>query len=291
MGSKEFLCAGLLGLVTIQFVKQSFKILFWRKKAMRLFIISSVILAAITCISTGPTFGQDTAAEIATLQRQIERLQNVMNLGVDEIDRVGGQGAQGFAQQIQNWRNQLSNIDTQIARMDEQIANAAEQQRAGLTSALNNLLRQKAGAEAHLVQLGIQYESELSKLNQEKSQFTGTYNRNIENLNKQLDNLIKVNCCINGTCSQKSRAECVESGGTAVADCAQECLKIYCCKDGVVTETTKAQCASSGGREVNYPSYECEVYKCKTTSGECVDLTRGECEKNGGTPGTKTDCR
>ena len=257
---------------------------------MRIFSITVSSLVVFMLFLTAPVIAQDNAAEIASLQSQISRLQNIMSLGVQELDRVGGQGAQGFAQQITNYEAQLSNIDAQIVKLDEAISNATEQQRTALTQSLNNLLRQKAGAEAYLVQLRLKYDNALSDLNLEKSKFTGKYNQNIDTLNKQLDDLIQVNCCIDGSCTQKSRSECARSGGTEVTDCAQQCSKINCCKGGAVTLTSREQCSASGGNEVNYPSYECETYKCKTKAGECVDATRGECEKNGGVAGTKTEC-
>jgi len=257
---------------------------------MKISFICSVILVVISVIGMGSVSAQDNSAEIANLQHQIDRLQSVMSLGVQEIDRVAGQGAQGMSQQISSWENQLANIDTQIAKLDDAISKASDQQQSGLTQSLNNLLRQKAGAEAYLVQLRMKYENAINHLNREKSKFTGQYNQNIDNLNQQLDNLIQVNCCLDGSCSQKSRADCASAGGAVVSDCAQECSKINCCKDGAVTEISRAQCAATGGTEVKYPSYEGELYKCKTTSGKCVDSTRGECEKNGGVVGTKTDC-
>jgi hypothetical protein len=257
---------------------------------MRIFSITVSSLVVFMLFLTAPVIAQDNAAEIASLQSQIARLQNIMSLGVQELDRVGGQGAQGFAQQITNYEAQLANIDAQIVKLDDAISNATEQQRTALTQSLNNLLRQKAGAEAYLVQLKLKYDNALSDLNLEKSKFTGKYNQSIDTLNKQLDELIQVNCCIDGACTQKSRSECVRSGGTEVTDCAQQCSKINCCKGGTVTSTSREQCSASGGNEVNYPSYECEIYKCKTKSGECVDSTRGECEKNGGVAGRKTEC-
>ncbi len=257
---------------------------------MRILSITVASLVTFTLFFTAPVIAQDNAAEIASLQSQISRLQNLMSLGVEELNRVGGQGAQGFAQQISGYEAQLANIDAQIVKLDEAISNATEQQRTGLTQSLNNLLRQKAGAEAFLVQLRLKYDSALSDLNLEKSKFTGKYNESIDTLNKKLDDLIQVNCCIDGSCTQKSRSECVAAGGTEVTDCAQQCAKINCCKGGTVTLTSREQCSASGGNEVNYPSYECEIYKCKNKSGECVDATRGECEKNGGVVGTKTEC-
>jgi hypothetical protein len=257
---------------------------------MRIFSITVSSLVVFMFFLAAPVIAQDNAAEIASLQSQISRLQNIMSLGVQELDRVGGQGAQGFAQQITNYETQLSNIDGQIVKLDDAISNATEQQRTALTQSLNNLLRQKAGAEAFLVQLRLKYDNALSDLNMEKSKFTGKYNQSIDTLNKQLDDLIQVNCCVDGSCNQKSRSECVRSGGTEVTDCAQQCAKINCCKGGSVSLTSREQCSASGGNEVNYPSYECETYKCKNKSGECVDATRGECEKNGGVAGTKTEC-
>jgi hypothetical protein len=253
-------------------------------------LVCAIIAFVIIVCSAGLAPAQDNAAEIAALQGQIERLKNIMNLGAQEMDRVGGQGIQNLGQQITNWESQLSNIDTQISRLDEQIMNASEQQRAGLTQGLNNILRQKAGAEAFLLRLRNQYQSELEKLNEEKAQLAGKFDQGINALNKQLDKLIQVKCCINGECAQKSRADCVSSGGTEVADCDQQCVKINCCKAGTVTQVSRAECASAGGKEVNYPAYECEIFKCKTKAGQCVDLTRGECEKDGGVVGTKTEC-
>lgn len=248
------------------------------------------ITVFILVFSSGLAPAQDNAAEIASLQAQIERLRNIMNYGVQEMDRVGGQGVQGISQQITNWETQLANIDIQIAKLDEQISNASDQQRNGLNQALNNILRQKAGAEAYLLRLRNEYQSELAKLNAEKSQLSGKFDSSINELNTRLDTLIQVKCCINGVCSQKSRSECVSSGGAEVSDCDQQCVKIDCCKDGKVTRCSRSECSSLGGKEVNYPSYECEIYKCKTKNGDCVELTRGECEKDGGVVGTKTDC-
>ncbi len=257
---------------------------------MRIRGLVCTIAVVLFIFSAGLAPAQDNAAEIAALQGQIERLRNIMNLGAQEMDRVGGQGVQGLAQQITNWENQLTGIDSQISRLDEQISTASEQQRANLTQALNSILRQKAGAEAFLLRLRNQHQSELEKLNEEKAQLAGKFDQNIAVLNKQLDTLVQVKCCQDGECVQKSRAECVSSGGTEVSDCDQQCLRINCCKDGTVTQVSRADCASAGGKEVNYPAYECEIYKCKTKEGQCVDLTRGECEKAGGVVGTKTEC-
>ena len=124
-------------------------------------LVCAIIAIVIIVCSAGLAPAQDNAAEIAALQGQIERLKNIMNLGAQEMDRVGGQGVQNLAQQITNWESQLSNIDTQISRLDEQIMNASEQQRAGLTQGLNNILRQKAGAEAFLLGSGTSIKANL----------------------------------------------------------------------------------------------------------------------------------
>ena len=250
------------------------------------------LLAALTFLGlmAQSAIAQDTAAEIASLQAQIERLKNMVNIASEEVDKNKSQSLQLLEGQMRSWQSQLSNIDSQIARLDQQIASASEQQKNTLIQGLSSMLRQKAAADASLVRLRLQIEEESKKHLEEKSILLGDYNRNIDTLNAQLEKLVKIDCCINGNCEKKTAPECAEAGGTKVSDCSSECARVSCCKDGTVTQVTRSQCASSGGKEVSYPSYECETYKCRKSSGECVDVSRAECEKLGGTVGTKTDC-
>lgn len=236
-------------------------------------------------------FAQDTAAEIASLQAQIERLKSMVNIASEEVDKTKNQNLQTLEGQVRSWQSQLTTIDSQIARLDEQIASASEQQKSTLIQALSGMLRQKAAADAALVRLRLQVDEESKKYSEEKSILLGDYNKNIDTLNAQLEQLVKIDCCIDGSCQKKTAPECVAAGGTKVSDCSSECERISCCKDGVMTQTTRSECALSGGKEVAYPSYECETYKCRKTSGECVDLSRAECEKGGGTVGSKTECQ
>ena len=235
-------------------------------------------------------FAEDTATEIASLQAQIERLKSMVSIASEEVDKSKSQNLQNLEGQMRSWQSQLTNIDSQIARLDQQIASASEQQKNTLIQGLSSMLRQKASADAALVRLRLQIEDESKKHLEEKSILLGDYNKNIETLNAQLEQLVKVDCCIDGACEKKTVPECAAAGGTKVSDCSSECVKISCCKDGTLTQVTRSQCASSGGKEVSYPSYECETYKCRNTSGDCVDLSRAECEKLGGAVGTKTDC-
>ncbi len=237
-----------------------------------------------------PVFAQDTAAEIVSLQAQIERLKSMVSIASEEVDKTKSQSLQTLEGQMRSWQSQLTNIDNQIARLDQQIASASEQQKSTLIQGLSSMLRQKASADAALVRLRLQLEEESKKHVEEKSILLSDYNKNIETLNAQLEQLVKIDCCIDGACEKKTAPECAAAGGTRVSDCSSECVKINCCKDGIVSQTSRSECVSSGGKEVSYPSYECETYKCRKSSGDCVDLSRADCEKLGGTVGTKTDC-
>ncbi len=256
---------------------------------MRKFSIVIAILA-FYAFADHVVFAQDTAGDIASLQAQIERLRSMVNIASEEADKSKTQSLQKLESQMRTWENQLSNIDNQISRLDQQIAAASDQQKGQLIQSLSNMLRQKASADAALVRLRLQIEEEAKKYSEEKSILLGDYNSNIETLNAQLEQLVKIDCCINGTCEKKTAPECVAAGGIRVSDCDLDCVKINCCKEGVSTQTTRSECASQGGKEVAYPSYECETFKCKKSSGECEDLTRAACENNGGTVGTKTEC-
>lgn len=254
----------------------------------KIFIICSVL--ALYAAFDHVVFAQDTAGEIASLQAQIERLRSLVSIASEEVDKTKNQGLQTLEGQMRTWQNQITNIDSQISRLDQQIASASDQQKGSLIESLSRMLRQKASVEAAMVRLRIQMEEESKKYSEEKSILLGDYNKNIDTLNAQLEQLVKIDCCINGVCEKKTVSECASAGGVKVSDCASECVKINCCKDGVATQSTRSQCASSGGKEVAYSSYECEVFKCKKASGECADLTRAECENNGGTVGSKTEC-
>lgn len=235
-------------------------------------------------------FAQDTAGEIATLQAQIERLRTLVSIASEEVDKTKTQSLQTLETQMRSWQSQITNIDNQISRLDQQIAEASDQQKSSLIQSLSNMLRQKAAVDAAMVRLRLQMDEEGKKYSEEKSILLGDYNKNIDTLNSQLEQLVKIDCCINGTCEKKTAPECIAAGGKKVSDCASECVRISCCKDGAATQMTRSECAASGGKEVAYASYECEVYKCKKATGECVDSTRAECEKSGGTVGSKTDC-
>lgn len=254
----------------------------------KLFIIFAILslYAAVDHV----VFAQDTAGEIAALQVQIERLNSLVSLASEEVDKNKSQSLQALEGQMKNWQSQIANIDSQITRLDEQIASASEQQKNSLIQSLSQMLRQKASVEAAMVRLRLQIEEENRKFAEEKSILLGEYNNNINTLSSQLEQLMKIDCCIDGACDKKTASECSAAGGTKVSDCASGCVKINCCKDGVSTRTNRSACASSGGKEVVYPSYECELFKCKKSSGECVDLTRAECENSGGIVGSKTEC-
>lgn len=254
----------------------------------KIFIV--IAMLALYAAVDHVVFAQDTAGEIATLQAQIERLKSMVSIASEEVDKSRNQNLQTLEGQMRTWQNQISNIDGQISRIDQQIASASDQQKGSLIQSLSNMLRQKASVDAAMVRLRLQIDEENRKFSEEKSILLGDYNQNINTLSDQLEQLVKIDCCINGNCEKKTAPECRTAGGSKVSDCSSECARISCCKDGAVTQTTRSQCASSGGKEVSYPSYECELFKCKKASGECADLTRAECENNGGVVGSKTEC-
>ncbi len=170
-------------------------------------------------------FAEDTAAEIASLQAQIERLKSMVNIASEEVDKTNNQNLQSLEGQVRSWQSQLANIDSQIARLDQQIASASDQLKAVLIQSLGGMLRQKATADAALVRLRLKIDDETKRHAEEKSILFGDYNKNIDTLNAQLEQLVQIDCCIDGSCEKKTAPECAAAGGRKVSDCASECAK------------------------------------------------------------------
>ncbi len=252
---------------------------------MERLVIAAILLSFLVPAYSYGAGNGGAEAEINALQQQAQRVRSLISIAIEQSEKKLGEDVGGLNQSITAWEQKVAGYNKEIKTLDDLIKSTPARQRDPLDRAMEALLRRKADAEAMVIKLKMQANNKITASKTEAEQQIGQYKTELGQLLSKIETLEQVTCCANGQCLNVSRTDCTARGGTAVANCAENCEQIKCCIGGVCAgnPVTRAQCRGAGGSEIKYCAYECAQVSCRFASDRnCKRTTRADCEENGG---------